>query len=200
MVAIVLMDGPLAPVSLGIGQGDAEEYKVPRSSAGPMPGFETADKRQGKVKDVTQKAQNAAQGITDKTKDLATIVADKAQDVSKKLSDTAFSAKSAAGATVPTTWSALGEIGNSTASGVSAVGISIWVLFQCNPLQESPLAIGAMALAVGAGLGLAVPKSSYENQLSGKTRDDLVGKVQGQAQDIAQKVATVALTPEALTD
>ena len=78
VVAIVLMDGPLAPVSLGIGQGDAEEYKVPRSSAGPMPGFETADKRQDKVKNVTQKVQNAAQGITDKTKDVATTVADKA--------------------------------------------------------------------------------------------------------------------------
>ena len=61
-------------------------------------------------------------------------------------------------------------------------------------LQESPLAIGAMALAVGAGLGLAVPESSYENQLLGKTRDDLVGKVQDQAQDVVSKVATVAQT------
>lgn len=61
-------------------------------------------------------------------------------------------------------------------------------------LQETPLAIGAMALAVGAGLGLAVPESNYENQLLGKTRDGLVDSISSQAQDVAQKVATVAQT------
>lgn len=61
-------------------------------------------------------------------------------------------------------------------------------------LYENPLAIGAMAIVFGAGLGFAVPESGYENKLLGKTRDDLTDKVQAAAQDLTQKVTTVAQT------
>lgn len=61
-------------------------------------------------------------------------------------------------------------------------------------LQTNPLAIGAMAIVFGAGLGFSVPETPYENKLLGKTRDDLAGKVQAAAQDLTQKVTTVAQT------
>ena len=61
-------------------------------------------------------------------------------------------------------------------------------------LQENPLAIGAMAVVFGAGLGFAVPESGYENQLLGKKRDELASKAQEAAQDLTQKVTTVAQT------
>ncbi len=61
-------------------------------------------------------------------------------------------------------------------------------------LYENPLAIGAMAVVFGAGLGFSVPESGYENKLLGKTRDDLADKVQAAAQDLTQKVTTVAQT------
>ena len=61
-------------------------------------------------------------------------------------------------------------------------------------LQENPLAIGAMAVVFGAGLGLSIPESSYEHKLLGETRDKLADKAQGAAQDLGQKVQTVAQT------
>lgn len=61
-------------------------------------------------------------------------------------------------------------------------------------LQENPLAIGAMAIVFGAGLGFAVPESPYEDNLLGKTRDKLADKAQEAAQDFGQKVQTVAQT------
>ena len=61
-------------------------------------------------------------------------------------------------------------------------------------LYENPLAIGAMALVFGAGLGFSVPESGYENKLLGKTRDDLADKVTAAAQDLTQKVTAVAQT------
>lgn len=61
-------------------------------------------------------------------------------------------------------------------------------------LYENPLAVGAMAIVFGAGLGFSVPESGYENKLLGKTRDDLADKVQAAAQDLTQKVTTVAQT------
>ena len=61
-------------------------------------------------------------------------------------------------------------------------------------LQESPLVIGAMALIAGAALGLSVPETSYEDKLLGEKRDALVSQVQDAAQDLTQKVTTVAQT------
>lgn len=61
-------------------------------------------------------------------------------------------------------------------------------------LQENPLAIGAMAIVFGAGLGFAVPESGYEHKLLGETRDKLADKAQEAAQDLTQKVSSVAQT------
>ena len=61
-------------------------------------------------------------------------------------------------------------------------------------LEKTPLAIGAMALVFGAGLGFAVPESPYEDKLLGKKRDEIVGKVQDTASDLTQKVQAVAST------
>ncbi len=61
-------------------------------------------------------------------------------------------------------------------------------------LHENPLAIGAMAIVFGAGLGFSVPESDYENKMLGKKRDELADKVTAAAQDLTQKVSTVAQT------
>ncbi len=61
-------------------------------------------------------------------------------------------------------------------------------------LQSNPLAIGAMGIVFGAGLGFAVPETSYEHKTLGKTRDALADKAQAAAQDLGQKVSTVAQT------
>ena len=61
-------------------------------------------------------------------------------------------------------------------------------------LQSNPLAIGAMGIVFGAGLGFAVPETSYEHKTLGKTRDALADKAQAAAQDLTQKVTTVAQT------
>ena len=41
-------------------------------------------------------------------------------------------------------------------------------------LQESPLALGALALGIGAAVGFAAPGTSKENEMMGETRDNLV--------------------------
>ena len=61
-------------------------------------------------------------------------------------------------------------------------------------LQSNPLAIGAMGIVFGAGLGFAVPETNYEHKTLGKTRDALADKAQAAAQDLGQKVTTVATT------
>lgn len=59
-------------------------------------------------------------------------------------------------------------------------------------LQETPLAVGGIALALGAAVGLAIPETPPEHQLMGEARDTLMQKAQSSAQDTMQKVQDVA--------
>lgn len=54
-------------------------------------------------------------------------------------------------------------------------------------LQESPLALGALALGIGAAVGFAVPGTSKEDEAMGETRDNLVESGKQSAQDARQR-------------
>jgi hypothetical protein len=59
-------------------------------------------------------------------------------------------------------------------------------------VHENPLAAGAVALLVGAAVGLALPATAKENELMGPKRDELAHKAAETAQDVVGKVQTVA--------
>ncbi|MDQ3130188.1 MAG: DUF3618 domain-containing protein [Acidobacteriota bacterium] len=59
-------------------------------------------------------------------------------------------------------------------------------------IEENPLAVGAVALALGAAVGLSIPSTRYEGQLLGETRDNLLAKAQDAAGDLVDKVKQVA--------
>ena len=59
-------------------------------------------------------------------------------------------------------------------------------------LEESPLAVGAAAVALGAAVGLVVPETRREHQLMGEARDSLIRKAQSVAEDTQHKVQNVA--------
>jgi hypothetical protein len=40
-------------------------------------------------------------------------------------------------------------------------------------LQENPLAVGTLAVGVGAAVGLAIPETSKEHEVMGEARDNL---------------------------
>jgi ElaB/YqjD/DUF883 family membrane-anchored ribosome-binding protein len=49
--------------------------------------------------------------------------------------------------------------------------------------EENPLAVGAIAIAAGVGVGLLLPATQPENRLMGDTRDRLVGDARGLLQE-----------------
>jgi ElaB/YqjD/DUF883 family membrane-anchored ribosome-binding protein len=59
-------------------------------------------------------------------------------------------------------------------------------------LQENPLTVGALAVGVGAAIGLAVPQTSREHEVMGEARDTLVEKAQEKAEEAQEKVQRVA--------
>jgi hypothetical protein len=54
-------------------------------------------------------------------------------------------------------------------------------------LQEQPLALGAVALALGAAVGMAIPPTQYESELVGEKRDELLQKAQETASELLDK-------------
>jgi len=59
-------------------------------------------------------------------------------------------------------------------------------------IDENPLAVGAVALAIGAAVGMSIPSTRVESQLLGETRDSLVAKAQNAAGDLVGRVKEVA--------
>jgi ElaB/YqjD/DUF883 family membrane-anchored ribosome-binding protein len=61
-----------------------------------------------------------------------------------------------------------------------------------NSVDENPLAVGAVALAIGAALGFLLPTTHKERELMGEARDRVMDRAQNAAQEIGQKVKHVA--------
>ncbi len=57
-------------------------------------------------------------------------------------------------------------------------------------VQENPLAVGAAAVAVGAAVGLALPRTRIEHEYMGEASEKLVDKAQQVARDAMDKVKT----------
>lgn len=55
-------------------------------------------------------------------------------------------------------------------------------------IGEDPFIAGALALALGAAIGAALPSTRFENRYLGRVRSDAIGKVRGLAE---QKLAEV---------
>ncbi|HEX8250694.1 MAG TPA: DUF3618 domain-containing protein [Pyrinomonadaceae bacterium] len=59
-------------------------------------------------------------------------------------------------------------------------------------IEENPLAVGAVALALGAAVGMALPSTRVESQLMGETKQQLLQKAQDTAGDLVDRVKQVA--------
>jgi ElaB/YqjD/DUF883 family membrane-anchored ribosome-binding protein len=59
-------------------------------------------------------------------------------------------------------------------------------------LRQNPLTVGALAVGVGAAIGLALPQTRREHEVMGEARDTLVEKAQEKAEETQEKVQRVA--------
>ena len=63
-------------------------------------------------------------------------------------------------------------------------------------LQDNPLALGLVALVLGALVGLLLPETAQEHALMGPKRDQLAQHAQDTVKDLTQKVTVVAQTAQ----
>lgn len=58
--------------------------------------------------------------------------------------------------------------------------------------QQNPLALGAVALVAGVGVGMLLPRTEREDELLGASRDKLIGEARGAAQEIGRAAQETA--------
>jgi len=124
-----------------------------------------------------------------------------------QVSETAGNIAGQVGETASNIVGQVGETAGNIASGTreTAGNIAEQAQFQAlrlednfqRVLRENPMAVGAVTLALGAAVGLALPQTTRENQLLGEARDTLVERAQDLAQETIGKVQTVATEAQA---
>jgi ElaB/YqjD/DUF883 family membrane-anchored ribosome-binding protein len=130
----------------------------------------TADRVRESVSSATQRVRGTTSSTGDKARDLASTAGDRLGGLSQ-------SAKMRAGALQQTTRDQYYRARQRTTELV----------------DEQPLVIGALGVAVGAALGALLPTTRRENELLGEMRDQVVGeasRVAGEQMETVKEVAS----------
>jgi cell division septum initiation protein DivIVA len=127
----------------------------------------------------TAKVKQAASRATDRVRDGARDLAD---TVSHRATDAAGRARELSEQATQRAREMAGTVAQTTRRQAMRVEDTFY---------ENPLAVGAVAVAVGIAAGLAVPVSDREVQLMGSARDDFVDRVKDVADDTREKAGRV---------
>lgn len=147
--------------------------------------------QQGGMRDrMSNAASGVASGVSDAASNVASGVSDAASNVASGVSEAADNVKYKAGEFVNSAQERVGMVGQQIKGGTREVANKSQTL-----MQENPLMAGAVALALGAAVGLMLPVTERENQLMGEARDkfmDRAGGVVHETVDKAQRVVSEA--------
>lgn len=138
----------------------------------------------------------------DKTSSIYESVSGAANSAYEGVTSAADSAFGSLGSAASKTYESVGSVAGKTYKGLSSaagytydkagdLGGQVKINYE-HYIEENPLAVGAVALALGAAVGLAIPLTRKENEYLGEYRDQLVEKAQDAAQDAIGTVKQMA--------
>lgn len=151
------------------------------SSSGESSTFETV---QNKVSDYAGQAYESVSGAAGA---VSSTVGDYAGKVSETVTGAAGKVSESVSGVAGQAYEQLGNLG-SRAKDVAGSAQEQYEYY----MDENPLAVGAVAMALGAAVGLAFPSTQVENRLMGETREQLMSKAQETAREAIDKVQQAA--------
>jgi ElaB/YqjD/DUF883 family membrane-anchored ribosome-binding protein/predicted XRE-type DNA-binding protein len=125
-------------------------------------------------------AHRAYDGITDRASTALETVSSVAGSGYEKVSDAVGNAYSGAKDLAHQAYERAGEYGNLAHEKYDET------------LEENPLALGAVALAIGAAFGFSIPSSRFEGRLMGDARDQVMERAQVAAGDLIERAKQLA--------
>lgn len=176
--------------------GDDDDIRYADSSRRELSsGATTTVARSAAVKKPSASDESASQSARKR-------VGDTASSAYETVSDAAGSAYESVSSAASKTYESVGNAAGKTYQGLSSaagytyekagdLGGQVKINYE-HYIEENPLAVGAVALALGAAVGLAIPLTAKENEYLGEYRDQVVGKAQEAAQDAIGSVKQLA--------
>ena len=150
--------------------------------------------REGVLQRAASKTTEAAHDLRDKASEVGQRVSDTVSGLSERAQQASQSARSRLQSSTESAQARVSEMGQRSRTEYYRAKDRVIDL-----VEEQPLLVGAIGIAIGAALGAALPNTRRENELMGGTRDDLVGRVKETAleqaevvKQSAQRVAQVA--------
>lgn len=154
------------------------------------------------IESVAGAASTAYEGIAGVTGTAYEGVTSAAGSVYETLGDAASKTYEGIGSVAGKTYEGVGSVAGKTYQGVSNaagfaydkagdLGEQVKINYD-HYIEENPLAVGAVALALGAAVGFAIPLTRKENEYLGEYRDSVVDKAQATAQDALGTVKQMA--------
>jgi gas vesicle protein len=138
----------------------------------------------GRLQDTTAQAQQA---VSNAAGQVQGTISDTASQVQDTLSQTAGQIQDTAAQLADQVQGQVSQLGAQTQYQAQRAQYGFQQM-----MQEQPLAVGAAAVALGIVAGLAIPETPQEHALMGSAKDSVVEQVQGQVQDAAQRIQSVA--------
>ncbi len=156
----------------------ASAYTGYPSDTGYTGGYPTGYSGQG------QQSEGGLSGTAGQVQDTVGQAVNQAQDTASQVASQAQQTASQMATQVQNT---AGQVVNQASQSVQGATTGLQEM-----MRQRPLAVGLMAVGLGAALGLAVPETEKEDAIMGSAREDLMQRAQQTAQQTMQKVETVA--------
>ncbi len=159
-------------------------YQGQRAYQGSSTAGGTFDRAQERAGHLAGQVQETAGTVASRVQDTAGNVASQIQDTAGTVVDRV---QDTAGAVVDRVQDTAGQLVDQAQYQSQRLEVRFQEL-----LYRRPLAVGAMTLALGTAVGLAVPETRQEHALMGETRDHLIEQAQAAATNTMEKVQRVA--------
>ncbi len=183
---------PVPFALIGIGAGLLAYQSFGRSSSRKSYGYGNgAGFTSGSGGNGESTFDSAKQSIGDATSRVYDGISDKAGAALESVTSAAGSAYEGVTGAVSDVYTGAGEFANRAYDRAGNYGTVAHEKYD-EYLEENPLALGAIALAVGAAVGFAIPSTYYEGKLMGEARETLVQKAQDAAGSLVDKAKQVA--------
>ncbi len=118
-------------------------------------------------------------------------ISDKANTALESVSNAAGKAYGGVTETLGNAYTGAGDLGHRAYDRVGEYGTMAHEKYD-EYLEENPLALGALAVAVGAAVGFAIPSTRYEGKLMGDARENVIQRAQDAAGTLVDKAKQVA--------
>jgi len=136
-------------------------------------------------------ASRAVDGISDKAGSALNSVSNTAGAALDSVSNTAGAAYETVTGAVSNAYSGAGDLAHKAYDRAGEYGTLAYDKYD-EVLEENPLALGAIAVAIGAAVGFSIPSTNYEGKVMGEARENLMQRAQDAAGSLVNKAKHVA--------